>query len=334
MSKKNSAARKKLLILFVCFCTILYVTSVFQVPIIQTGNSKARGGYFNIGDAAVILAGLYLGPRSGFLVGGLGSAFADLITGYWFFAPLTFIAKGIEGGLVGFLKRWDRLGVFSAISGAVAMIVTYYFGERYVIYRIHEGATASSESAFLELPFNIAQGIIAVIIAVFIYHVVSYLLEAEREEDARLRVNSVSGGISSNKGIVGVLSPLAGVFAHRINPSGFFTSYVDHFDLQLYSLTDHSLSISILAIVKTVGFCIAFTIIIIIFYLLLVEIVFSIAASVPNLRLKRAVHLLIVIMSIMYALFFTQVFGGIKTSLLKKTDLQGVNYQSAAYKWR
>ncbi|MEJ5242775.1 MAG: ECF transporter S component, partial [Desulfomicrobiaceae bacterium] len=63
-------------------------------------------GYFNVGDVAVVFAGLVLGTVArrrplvwGALAAGLGSAAADVFGGFALFAPLTLIAKGLEGAL-------------------------------------------------------------------------------------------------------------------------------------------------------------------------------------------------------------------------------------------
>ena len=51
-------------------------------------------GYLNLGDCVVLLAGWVLLPAYGFLSAGLGSALADLFSGYVIYAPATFIIKG------------------------------------------------------------------------------------------------------------------------------------------------------------------------------------------------------------------------------------------------
>ena len=52
------------------------------------------GGYFNVGDVFVLLAGWLLGPWLGGLAAGLGSSVADLFLGYTAYAPATFVVKG------------------------------------------------------------------------------------------------------------------------------------------------------------------------------------------------------------------------------------------------
>lgn len=137
-------------------------TLVFIVPFPSTQ------GYFNLGDALVMLSGLLLGPVGGFIAGGGGSAIADLMV-YPVFAPITLVAKGCEGLLVGLLTRrvrqsakvtlWDLLGV---ILGSVAMLLGYLFGEMFVLQ-------LPFEAAFAELiTINSIQVIVGSIITILV----------------------------------------------------------------------------------------------------------------------------------------------------------------------
>ena len=57
--------------------------------------TPGTGGYIHPGDAVVILSGIVLGPLWGLLAGGIGSALADLLGGYFIYVPITFIIKGM-----------------------------------------------------------------------------------------------------------------------------------------------------------------------------------------------------------------------------------------------
>jgi len=63
----------------------------------------ASEGYFNVGEAVIFFTAIIFGPYIGAFVGGVGAALADLLLGYSIFAPATFIGKGLEGYVVGFL---------------------------------------------------------------------------------------------------------------------------------------------------------------------------------------------------------------------------------------
>lgn len=51
-------------------------------------------GYLNLGDCVVLAAGWLLPGGYGFFAAGLGSALADLFSGYVIYAPATFVIKG------------------------------------------------------------------------------------------------------------------------------------------------------------------------------------------------------------------------------------------------
>jgi uncharacterized membrane protein len=62
-------------------------------------------GFFNIGETMVYITALLFGPLVGAFAGGAGSALADVLLGYYYYAPATLVIKALEGGIVGFLGR-------------------------------------------------------------------------------------------------------------------------------------------------------------------------------------------------------------------------------------
>lgn len=98
------------------------VTMVISVPFPLTR------GYLNFGDAIVMLAGLLFGARLGGFAGGIGSALADVLSGYPYYAPFTLLIKGTEGFLTGLIGNNKRLPVKMAgvAAGAAAMLVGYF----------------------------------------------------------------------------------------------------------------------------------------------------------------------------------------------------------------
>ncbi len=105
-------------------------TMLVRVPI------PATNGYFNIGDVFIILAGLWLGPRAGFIVGAFGSAIADAV-GFPVYIPATFIVKGFEGWITGIIAGNSRSGslvrpVIAALTGGLSMVAGYYLFEAFV----------------------------------------------------------------------------------------------------------------------------------------------------------------------------------------------------------
>lgn len=105
-------------------------TLLVRVPI------PATNGYFNIGDVFIILAGLWLGPRAGFIAGAFGSAIADAI-GFPVYIPATFMIKGFEGWVTGMLARnASPTSVLrpaaAAFAGGICMVAGYYLFEAYI----------------------------------------------------------------------------------------------------------------------------------------------------------------------------------------------------------
>lgn len=108
------------------------VTCVFTMSIrIPT----FTGGYINPGDITVIFAGFLFGRTGGFIAGALGSVMADFLGGYFIFIPITFLAKGGEGFLAGYIGRdLNKNGNFvciitGGILSALWMVAIYFIGE-------------------------------------------------------------------------------------------------------------------------------------------------------------------------------------------------------------
>ena len=137
-------------------------TMVIKIPL------TATGGYINLGDCIVLLSGILLGPLYGGLAAGIGSALADLFSGYVVFLPATFIIKGFMAVIMGlFIKDLSKNNaVKTAIIGAIAecfMIAGYFFFEA-VVMGFGLGAAAS-------IPGNAIQGIVGLILAMLLVSV-------------------------------------------------------------------------------------------------------------------------------------------------------------------
>ncbi len=140
-------------------------TLLVRVPV------PATNGYFNIGDVFIILAGLWLGPRAGFIAGAFGSAIADAI-GFPVYIPATFVIKGFEGWITGMLARncspdsMLRPGI-AAITGGVSMVAGYYVFEAFIYPAIGQHIPmfniTDPGAAFIALFPNAVQGLSGII---------------------------------------------------------------------------------------------------------------------------------------------------------------------------
>ena len=121
-------------------------------------------GYLNLGDCVVLTAGWMLSPLYGFLAAGLGSALADMFSGYIIYAPATFAIKGGMAliAFFGFQFLHRKTGDMPSriISGIVAelMMILGYF--------VFEGFMYGFGPSAVNIPANGVQGIAGLIIGI------------------------------------------------------------------------------------------------------------------------------------------------------------------------
>ena len=83
----------------VMIAVVTVVTLLVRVPI------PATQGYFNFSDVAIYFVAFTFGPWIGLIAGGIGTAIADVLGGYAYFAPITLVAHGLQGFLAGAIGR-------------------------------------------------------------------------------------------------------------------------------------------------------------------------------------------------------------------------------------
>lgn len=131
MSFQNNKL-KKLIIAAMFGAIICVVTMVVKIPL-------PLGGYVHLGDAFIILAGLYLGWVYGGAAVGIGSMLADVFTGYVNYAIPTFLIKFLMAASVwGIFKLMGKKNPLAAkiIGGIFAeLIMTFgYFACDWIFY--------------------------------------------------------------------------------------------------------------------------------------------------------------------------------------------------------
>ena len=78
-------------------CLVLLGTVFFRIPIPMTQ------GYVHLGDTMIFLGVLMLGKRHGAAAAGLGSAMADVLGGFAFWAPWTLVIKSLMAFVTGLI---------------------------------------------------------------------------------------------------------------------------------------------------------------------------------------------------------------------------------------
>lgn len=90
--------------------------------------SIGAAGYIHLGDIGIYVTAFLFGPIVGLVVGGVGTALADLQSGYAVWAPGSFVIHGIQAFIAG-LIAW-RAGLPRMIIGVVVggvIVVAGYF---------------------------------------------------------------------------------------------------------------------------------------------------------------------------------------------------------------
>ena len=126
-------------------------------------------GYLNLGDCVVLLSGWVLSPVYGFLAAGLGSALADLFSGYVIYAPATFVIKGLMAVAAYYIFKLiqNKLGNLPSriVSGMVAELIMV------LGYFVFEGLLYGFVPSMVNIPANAMQGIAGLIIGILLIKV-------------------------------------------------------------------------------------------------------------------------------------------------------------------
>ena len=155
----------KLVYTSLMICAVLLGTVIFRIPIPMTQ------GYVHLGDTMIFLGVLLLGKKEGAAAAGLGSALADILGGYAFWAPWTLLIKIAMAYISGFLiekaelpkhagssrKRELAVLIPSMTAGGLVMCAGYLAAER-IMY-------GSWTIAALSLPWNIGQFVTGIVVA-------------------------------------------------------------------------------------------------------------------------------------------------------------------------
>ncbi|MGX7144916.1 ECF transporter S component [Facklamia languida] len=162
MDKNSKNYRLVLAAIFAALTAL--VTMIIKIPI------PNGAGYLNLGDGVLMVSGLLFGPWVGACVGGIGSAIADLLSGYAAYAPFTLVVKGLEGFLAAYLlrkfsNRWPGL-----IIAGLAMALGYFLTD-WILYQY--------PAAIASLPMNIGQGLFGALVAGILYPILRKVIHQD-----------------------------------------------------------------------------------------------------------------------------------------------------------
>lgn len=138
---------------------VCVATMVIKIP-------SPLKGYINLGDCIVLLSGWILPAWYGFFAAGIGSALADVFSGYATYAPATFVIKG----LMALTAYW----LFRLLSGKtnnlLSRILSGVFSEIVMIlgYLLFEGILYGFVPSLVNVPANAVQGVAGLVIGVIL----------------------------------------------------------------------------------------------------------------------------------------------------------------------
>ncbi len=141
-----------------CVCTMM-----IAIPL-------GGGGYANLGDTIVITAGFFGGSVFGPLAAAVGSALADVLSGYALYAPATFVIKGVMALVVSAICRnvskngFSFRVVLAAVIAEIIMVAGYFIFEIFV-YDI--------SIAIVDIPGNAVQGVCGIVFSMILVSVLN-----------------------------------------------------------------------------------------------------------------------------------------------------------------
>ena len=139
----NTKNRTIKLCIFALYMALICLVTMFtKIPIPL--------GYAHLGDCLILIFALLYGGKAGFVVGGTGSAMADLLGGFPYWVVPTFLIKGMMAVLVSLIAR-DKKGkykiysirtIIAVVAGMLFMVIGYV-----IAGGIMEGFAAGLQSA-------------------------------------------------------------------------------------------------------------------------------------------------------------------------------------------
>lgn len=149
------------LIITALLIALIYVSTVFiNIPL-----PGAKGGLMHLGTTMLFIIGFLFGPRKAAVAGAIGMGIFDLLGGWAIWAPITIVARGLQGYIVGKIawsagRNGNHIGmnITAAVVSIPFMVAVYYIGEG-ILY-------ANWIAPLASIPGDLIQSIVGILIAV------------------------------------------------------------------------------------------------------------------------------------------------------------------------
>lgn len=150
--------------LFASLCCVSTLLILIPLP----------NGYFNTGDVFVLLSGWILGVW-GIPAAAIGSALADIISGFAIYAPATFLIKGGMAFLAYLVWRWLKRVFKKSRFNGISLFLSALLAETVMVagYFLFECILYGFAGAALSLTGNAIQGGACALCGTALYLIVS-----------------------------------------------------------------------------------------------------------------------------------------------------------------
>ena len=152
---KETDSTKRIVMAAMLTALTCVATMIIKIP-------SPLKGYLNLGDCVVLLTGWILNPVYGFLAAGLGSALADLFSGYVVYVPATFVIKSLMAliAFYGFKHLHNKIGrlpsrIITGVLAETVMMLGYF---------VFVGFLYGFGPSVVNIPANSVQGVAGLIL--------------------------------------------------------------------------------------------------------------------------------------------------------------------------
>lgn len=130
--EKESRKIRTMVLTALLMALILVLTFATKIPI------PASQGYIHLGDCMIFMAVIILGRKYGTAAAAVGSALADIMGGYAFYAPVSFVVKGAMAFILATFLAWALekgkahamvLAAAGMLLAGAVMVAGYYLAE-------------------------------------------------------------------------------------------------------------------------------------------------------------------------------------------------------------
>jgi uncharacterized membrane protein len=170
MEERKLLSTKELVLTALMIALVYLAGSIIKVPTV--------GGFVHIGDCMVFLSVVVLGKKKGAAASAFGMLLVDVLSGYYMWAPFTFVIKGIMAYIAGAIiekiggknafESFNKQYIIGFIAGGIFMVIGYFFAGTILAGLLTDriGLVQGLAVAAKDIITNIIQVVTGIVIAI------------------------------------------------------------------------------------------------------------------------------------------------------------------------